>query len=134
MRKLGLQDFIDRLERRGDCLDYVGPRNNKGYGTFGRKRLSHRYSYSTFVGEIPEGMMVLHSCDNPRCVLPAHLRVGTAWENTRDMMKRGRSTATDTCSKCGEAWSYYQIKRQRYVCRPCESKRSLDRKRKKVKK
>jgi hypothetical protein len=64
-----------------------------GYGKFGIKKRNlsaHRLSYRYFVGPIPEGLFVLHSCDTPLCVNPAHLRVGTAQDNVDDMMARGR--------------------------------------------
>ena len=138
MRKLGLQDFIDRLERRGDCLEYVGPRNQDGYGTFGgwrTERWTHRISYSWFVGPIPEGKQVLHKCDNPPCVLPAHLFLGTHDDNMRDRTAKGRNTNKETCGNCGEPWTYYNFKRKGYVCKPCVNERNkINRKKRKVKK
>ena len=53
------------------------------------KRISRR-AYELFVGEIPEGMWVLHSCDNPKCVNPEHLFLGTAQENQWDRLVKGR--------------------------------------------
>ncbi len=128
MRKLGLQDFITRLERRGDCLEYVGPRNQYGYGTFGKSTFSHRYSYSMFVGEIGD-LQVLHTCDNPPCVLPAHLWLGTHEDNMLDKKKKGRQGLTDNCGKCGGPWDYYNYKRRGYVCKACT--RSRDSRKKK---
>lgn len=65
-----------------------------GYGqvSWGRKMYpAHRMAYETFVGPIPEGMLVLHSCNTPACINPAHLRVGTQQENMDDMSRSGNS-------------------------------------------
>ena len=52
---------------------------------------AHRASYETFVGEIPDGLCVLHSCDRPLCINPDHLRVGTRAENMAEAAQRGRT-------------------------------------------
>lgn len=51
----------------------------------------HRYAYQTYKGEIPEGLIVRHICDNSRCLNPNHLELGTQYENMQDMVNRGRS-------------------------------------------
>lgn len=64
-----------------------------GYGQMkyeGKTVDAHRVSYRCFHGEIPEGMDVLHSCDNRRCANPDHLRLGTHKENMEDMVAKGR--------------------------------------------
>mgnify|MGYP001118302010 CR=1 FL=1 len=58
----------------------------------GKKVRLNRAIYSELVGEIPEGMLVLHECDNPQCINPQHLKLGTHADNSRDMVERGRST------------------------------------------
>ena len=134
MRKLGLQDFLDRLEKRGDCLEYVGPRHKDGYGNFGKHGSSraHRISYEYFVAPIPEGKQVLHKCDNPPCVLPAHLFLGTHDDNMRDRTAKGRNTTKDNCGTCGGPWDYYNFKRKGYVCKACT--RTRNKRNRKVKK
>ena len=76
-----------------ECWKWLAAKNNKGYGMFclrGVNKLAHRLSYQFYKGEIPEGMFVCHSCDNPLCVNPQHLWLGTNQDNFNDMMKKGR--------------------------------------------
>lgn len=76
------------------CWLYTGVIDRYGYGCIGEGRRSqlkaHRASYVAFVGEIPPGKWVLHKCDIPSCINPAHLFIGTAKDNTADMIKKGR--------------------------------------------
>lgn len=81
------------MDKSKDCWEWVGAVNNKGYGYIHAKVgrfLAHRVSYELEYGPIPEGMCVLHKCDNPRCVRPSHLFLGTIADNNRDMMAKGR--------------------------------------------
>lgn len=92
------QRAIDKLIRnsmnaQNGCVNYGGYITKWGYGRpgyLGQKILSHRLSYILFVGDIPEGMRVLHQCDNPACINPWHLYLGTDADNARDMARRGR--------------------------------------------
>lgn len=89
-------------EKPDDCWIFQGWRNGpNGYGQIqaewpSRKTIyAHRAAWMLANGEslIPDGMRVLHSCDNPRCVNPAHLSLGTQADNIRDAHTKGRFTA-----------------------------------------
>lgn len=77
-----------------DCWEYQGGKNNIGYGLIRdekRMRTTHRVSYEEHNNvSIPPGMCVCHKCDNPCCVNPDHLWLGTRLQNTRDMLAKGR--------------------------------------------
>lgn len=89
--------FEDKIFKEKDCWIWKGTRMHKknfNYGVFkvyGKQTLAHRVSYALYKEEIPDGMFVLHSCDNPPCVNPNHLRIGTIKDNNRDRSIRGRS-------------------------------------------
>lgn len=75
-----------------ECWEWKGGRDTSGYGHFkhgNEIHRIHRLSYQLHHGEIPEGMHILHSCDNKICGNPAHLRVGTNAENMREKAERG---------------------------------------------
>lgn len=89
--------FVDKNTNK-DCWIWIGNRRGN-YGAFsiGSRSLgnvlAHRFSWSMHNNkEIPKGMVVMHSCDNPLCVNPSHLSIGTYMENTHDMLKKGRHT------------------------------------------
>lgn len=86
--------FWGKFERGLGCWNWIGARDEDGYGVItqtGHKLLkAHRLSYLLLRGEIPPGLWVLHGCDNPRCVRPSHLHLGTAADNARERKERGR--------------------------------------------
>lgn len=80
----------------GACWAWRASVNRKGYGEFSRgARIAkaHRVSWELAHGPIPEGMFVCHHCDNPSCVNPAHLFLGTNRDNAIDMTAKGRNGA-----------------------------------------
>lgn len=84
----------------GGCWEWQSAHNQAGYGQFiigrpGNGVISvHRWAYEHFVGPIPDGLLVLHKCDNSRCSNPDHLYVGTQKDNTNDKKARGRYAKT----------------------------------------
>lgn len=102
------KDPLIRFEKKfyktvGGCWNWQGATQSIGYGMMGMfdeqnpekpmvMQLAHRLAYQFYIGPIPEGMDVLHHCDNRRCVNPDHLFIGTAQDNVDDMMEKGRHT------------------------------------------
>ena len=84
--------FVRRTEK---CWEWAGTKHSNGYGLIpwgGRWVYAHRLAYELFKGQVPEGLDVLHSCDNPPCTKPEHLRAGTHKDNMADMVMRGRAS------------------------------------------
>jgi len=86
--------FWAKVQKTLSCWLWMGkPRNEWGYGQMrvnGKKEYPHRFSYILHNGSIPDGLVVCHSCDNPACVNPNHMFLGTHEDNMRDMRAKGR--------------------------------------------
>jgi hypothetical protein len=85
-----------RVLRSDGCWEFTGTRNGMGYGVLGRHGrrggnvLAHRAAWELTFGPVPAELCVLHRCDNPPCVRPDHLWLGTRMDNNRDMVAKGR--------------------------------------------
>ena len=82
---------VDRSNKQG-CWPFIGPRTPLGYGRFthgGIREAAHRVAVE-LDGRDPTGMVVCHACDNPSCVNPAHLWLGSHSDNFKDMWSKGR--------------------------------------------
>ena len=86
--------FWAKVDQKNGCWEWTASLQSQGYGCFGingRIELAHRLSYQHFYGPIPDGMQVLHRCDNPPCVNPLHLFLGTGQDNMDDRKVKGRN-------------------------------------------
>jgi len=91
-RTLTRENIFANTTKQGECVIWMGARTRWGYGQCGTAcRGVHRRSFELFNGPIPPGMFVLHRCDNPPCINPEHLFLGTYADNTRDMIAKGRA-------------------------------------------
>lgn len=87
---------VDRTNADG-CWEWRGNRNGAGYGLvsirYGRAHRAHRVAWELIMGPIPDDMVICHRCDNPPCVRPEHLFLGTKKDNTQDMLRKERDRA-----------------------------------------
>ena len=98
------QRILSRVDIVGECWIWNGAKKGSGLKSYGhltvgsrtdgsRKTVSaHRFSYEVFIGEIPDGHCVCHTCDTPSCVNPSHLFIGTIQDNVNDREFKGRNT------------------------------------------
>lgn len=85
--------FWSKVNKTNSCWEWTASKDH-GYGRFwldGHNLLSHRFSYSLINGPISRSQVVCHKCDNPSCVNPDHLFLGTRDDNMTDMVSKGRS-------------------------------------------
>lgn len=111
--------FEEKVKVGRGCWEWMAFRNPtrpceiSGYGRFQigkRGYLAHRVSWRIYRGEIPEGMCVMHKCDNPCCVNPKHLSIGTLSDNAVDKVEKGRANPA-----CGEQQHNSKLKRHEVI-------------------
>lgn len=100
IRDSTVKRFWNKVDKSGECWTWTASKNNKGYGqlmtepgeifTTKRPVLAHRMSWMIHFGAIPKDMEICHKCDNPQCVNPNHLFLGTHTDNMRDMIRKGK--------------------------------------------
>jgi hypothetical protein len=94
--------FWKYVEKGGSCWNWTGTKDVNGYGVYSIKHVlyrAHRASYFFKHGSIEWDKMCCHSCDNPSCVNPDHLFLGSPKDNTQDMMRKGRWSIKSRASK-----------------------------------
>jgi len=94
-RRPSLEERFWNKAQKGDgCWEWQASVTNRGYGRFTDRShhtsAAHRIAWELTNGPIPDGLFVCHHCDNPKCVNPAHLFLGTNIDNVRDMESKGR--------------------------------------------
>lgn len=85
--------FWEKVDKSGDCWVWTGYIQRKGYGVFtinGKLIRAHRFAWELENGKIPDGMVIMHVCDNRRCVRASHLALGTQLENIKDRGEKER--------------------------------------------
>ena len=93
--------FLSAINKTDYCWIYTKSKNRNGYGQFyihGKNYETHKIAYMLLKGPIPHGKIVRHICDNPICVNPEHLILGTHYDNSIDSVKRNRQG----CQKLNE--------------------------------
>lgn len=101
--------FWEKVEKTESCWNWKGAINPSGHAVIkidGKNRGSHRVSYAIHNGEIPENLMILHKCHNPKCVNPSHLKLGNAQENSQDEVDRKNTRHY----KCDNPTKYFGIR------------------------
>lgn len=124
--------FYNRIKvTDSGCHEFIGFKNRHGYGQIGvgsKLKLTHRLAWELAFGLIPDGLWVLHKCDNPPCCNVDHLWLGTQAENVADMIAKGRQgiNAQSIKTHCPKGHPYDEV--NTYVkpngsrnCRACRA-------------
>ena len=122
MRKSLSDRFYEKVDNSNieGCWLWTGAKKKLGYGVIGLgSRIegiaqAHRVSYELNIGRIPYGLSILHSCDNPSCVNPKHLRAGTLSDNMQDCVSRKRNFIPDNRGELA-TWSKLKADSVRHI-------------------
>lgn len=91
---LTIEQILAKHRKRGECLIWTGAVSSAGYGVLHFRRkltTAHRFAFEASNGQVPDGAVVMHTCDNRACINPAHLKLGTQQANLHDMWDKGRA-------------------------------------------
>ena len=125
--------FMQKVEVTDSCWIWNGYLNNTGYGQVPfyhfKTRLAHRVSYKLFIGNFDDSLCVCHKCDNPKCVNPEHLFLGTHKDNALDKVSKGRGVywnKNKTHCKNGHEFTPENTRLQKNgrLCRTCRNEQS----------
>jgi hypothetical protein len=100
------QRFWAKVRKGDGCWEWTAA-GSRGYGVmglggqYGKRVLAHRFSWELHNGPIPDGLNVCHQCDNPPCVRPDHLFLGTHADNVRDLVSKGRNATVRAYGEAG---------------------------------
>lgn len=135
-----MNNFISKAMPNGDCLIWIAARNKEGYGRFqyqGKLWMAHRLAWTIKFGKIPDGLHVLHKCDNPPCINTDHLFLGSNADNILDKVSKGRQ-ARNFKTHCKNGHEYTEentfVRKQGWKeCRICiRQNQKAARKRKRI--
>ena len=127
--KAGYEEgFWRKVQRDDGCWMWTAGRDGDGYGSYRNKR-AHRVAWQLTRGPIPDGLVVCHSCDNPACVRPDHLFLGTQQDNIQDMLRKGRRPPAGRLTHCKHGHEFTQANTRvarsgARNCRECDRVRS----------
>jgi len=106
------------IEVETGCWEWQGSIGSHGYGDLrldGQHWLVHRFVYSAVFGDIPEGLVIWHTCDNRKCCNPSHLRLGTQLQNMMDKEMKGRGNAGDRNGMAKLSREVVEYIREQYI-------------------
>lgn len=123
MRKTAEARFWEKVNKTNTCWEWTAHKLFNGYGRFninGKTDYAHRISWQFATGKYPKGKQVLHSCDNPACVRPDHLFLGTLNDNMVDRNKKGRQANSNKLN-CRHGYPFTYTKKNKRTALDCHT-------------
>jgi hypothetical protein len=133
--KSNIERLLEKTIKTESCWNWTGATwGNNGYGCLrfnGKTQSTHRISYVLYNGNILEGMVVMHTCDNPICVNPDHLKLGTQLENIQDRNNKKRTRNQNQDKMFCKRGHEFTMENTRLVkngrqCKACDDIRAKD--------